>query len=202
MNTIQKLISEAKTQLQIESDYGLAKRLKWSRQAVSNYQRGERQPDVDACFDIAELLGRDPAAVIAAVEVDKATAPEARAAWIQRLKQLGGVAAMWVFFVVSSASPAPAEASSAATQHSGISQPNIQTLLFSEVVKQASVSPHACGSASQFWKAGAPSPIFFLERVHRERPFRRPVCTASRTDSMPRHTVSTPWQARHARGRQ
>lgn len=202
MNTTQQLLEQVKQATGAQTDYALGKRLGWGHSKVSNYRCGRSQMDVDACFVVAEVLGKDPAAIIAAVEADRATKPEAREAWIQRLKQLGGVAAMWVVFMVTSALPAPAEARSAAMQHSGISHPHIHSLLFSEVVKQASVSPHACGSASQFWKAGAPSPIFFLERVHRERPFRRRVCTASRTDSMPRHTVNTPWQARHARGRQ
>lgn len=129
MNTTQTLIQQAKQMLGIESDYGLAKRLKWSRQAVSNYQRGERHLDVDACFDVAELLGKDPAAIIAAVEAERATKPEAREAWIQRLKQLGGVAAT-VVIGMSGALPAPADA---ATQQQLLPHDTVNRLLFSEL---------------------------------------------------------------------
>lgn len=124
MNNTQQLLAEAKTALRISSDYGLAKALGLTRQAVSHYQCGRRQLDNDVAFRLADLLHRDPAAIIAAVEADKATRPETREAWNQRLKRLGGVAAMWVVFMVTSALPAPAEARSAAMQHSGISAPH------------------------------------------------------------------------------
>lgn len=116
MNTTQMLIQQSKDLLGVESDYGLAKRLNWSRQAVSNYQRGERHLDVDACFDLAELLGKDPAAVIAAVEAERATKPEAREAWIQRLKQLGGVAAT-IIFTIACSLPGPVKAADFAGAH-------------------------------------------------------------------------------------
>jgi len=124
MNMTNRLLDEAKGALQVPSDYALAKRLGMHHSTISGYRAQRSQLDVDACFRIAEVLNREPAAIIAAVEAERATKPEARAAWIQRLKQLGGVAAMWGFFVVSSALPAPAEASSAALQHSGISAPH------------------------------------------------------------------------------
>lgn len=128
MNTTQELLEQVKAKAGVQSDYALAKCMGWGYSKVSNYRVGRSQLDVDACFAVAEILGRDPAAIIAAVEADRATKPEARAAWIQRLKQLGGVAAMWGFFAVSSALPAPAEASSAATQQGGILAPHYPDL--------------------------------------------------------------------------
>ncbi len=133
MNTTQKLIEEVKSRLGIQSDYAVAKRFHWSTSRIGNYRVGRSQLDIESSFQIAEVLGKDPAAIIAAVEAERATKPETRAAWIQRLKQLGGVAAMWAFFAVISALPAPAEARFDAVQHIGISHPNICTLLFSEL---------------------------------------------------------------------
>lgn len=124
MNATQRLIAQAKTAINVQSDYALAKALRVTRQAVSFYQAGKRQLDNETAFRIAELLSLDPAIVIAEIEADKATEPGAREAWNQRLKRLGGVAAMWGIFAVLSASPAPAEARSAAMQHSGISAPH------------------------------------------------------------------------------
>ncbi|EGK72439.1 hypothetical protein METUNv1_01204 [Methyloversatilis universalis FAM5] len=112
MNTTQRLMQEAKSALGIESDYALAKALEMSRQAISHYRTGRSQLDVEGAFRIAEVLGKDPAAIIAAVEAERATKPEAREAWIQRLKQLGGVAAS-VVFVMFGALPAPADAAGA-----------------------------------------------------------------------------------------
>lgn len=111
MNTTQRLMQEAKSALGIESDYALAKALEMSRQAISHYRTGRSQLDVEGAFRIAEVLGKDPAAIIAAVEAERATKPEAREAWIQRLKQLGGVAAG--VFVMLGALPAPADAAGA-----------------------------------------------------------------------------------------
>lgn len=112
MNTTQQLLEEVKRTTGAQTDYALGKRLGWGHSKVSNYRCGRSQMDVDACFVVAELLGKDPAAVIAAVEAERATKPEAREAWIQRLKQLGGVAAS-VVFVMSGALPAPADAAGA-----------------------------------------------------------------------------------------
>lgn len=113
MNTTQQLMQEAKVALRIESDYALAKALDMSRQAISHYRTGRSQLDVEGAFRIAEVLGRDPAAIIAAVEAERATKPEAREAWKQRLKQLGGVAAT-VVIGMSGALPAPGNAAVAA----------------------------------------------------------------------------------------
>lgn len=142
MNTTQQLLEEAKRFTGAQTDYALGKRLGWGHSKVSNYRCGRSQMDVDACFVLAELLGKDPAAIIAAVEAERATKPEAREAWLQRLKQLGGVAAMWVCFAVLSALPAPADA---AVAHKDMTHRNVHTLLFSEVefqmLRQCAVMP-------------------------------------------------------------
>ena len=114
MNTTQRLLAEAKSALNIQSDYALAKALGITRQAISLYQTGRRQlADNETVFRLADVLGRDPAMIIAELEVGKATRPETREAWIQRLKQLGGVAAT-VVITTSGALPAPGNAAVAA----------------------------------------------------------------------------------------
>lgn len=113
MNTTQELIEQVKQLTGARSDYAVAKRMGWSTSKIGNYRTGRSQLDVDSCFAVAELLGKDPAAIIAAVEAERATKPEAREAWIQRLKQLGGVAAT-VLITTSGALPAPGNAAVAA----------------------------------------------------------------------------------------
>lgn len=116
MNMTNRLLDEAKAALQVPSDYALAKRLGMHHSTISGYRAQRSQLDVDACFRVAEVLGREPAAIIAAVEAERATKPEVKEAWIQRLKQLGGVAAGIAIFL-SGALPAPAESMTAA--HNG-----------------------------------------------------------------------------------
>lgn len=126
-----RLLDEAKAALQVQSDYALAKRLGMHHSTISGYRAGRSQLDVDACFRVAEALNREPAAIIAAVEAERATKPEAREAWIQRLKQLGGVAAT-VVIGMSGALPAPADA---AAHQQLLPHDTVNRLLFSEVRK-------------------------------------------------------------------
>lgn len=81
----------------VTSDYAVSKLLRVSRQTVSQYQLGKRFFDVRTCFRAAELLNDQPAAVIAAVELERAEAmgaePEEAEEWKGWVKKLGGAAA-------------------------------------------------------------------------------------------------------------
>jgi hypothetical protein len=133
MNTTQELIEKVKEQTGAMSDYAVAKRLGWSTSKIGNYRSGRSQLDVDACFVVAEMLGKDPAAIIAAVEAERATKPEAREAWIQRLKHLGGVAA-GISILALSGHSGPADA---AMQHARISAPHNPDLTVFRTNKEA-----------------------------------------------------------------
>jgi transcriptional regulator with XRE-family HTH domain len=81
MHTLNYL-DAVKKRLGISSDYALAKALGISQQAVSNYRAGRSKMDDDVALTIAELLGINPLAVIAAANAERAKTDEARARWI------------------------------------------------------------------------------------------------------------------------
>lgn len=67
MNTLEYL-DAAKAALNITSDYELAKRLDVSKQAISNYRKGNNHPDSVMAFKLAITLKLDPAMVLADLE--------------------------------------------------------------------------------------------------------------------------------------
>lgn len=99
-----------KRRLKIESDYGLAKRLGFSRQRVSNYTNGLRVFDNETAVRVAELLQLDPLRVIADMELERASSPDQRKFW-ERIKAAAVLAAFYVGAASFGALPAPAQAS-------------------------------------------------------------------------------------------
>jgi transcriptional regulator with XRE-family HTH domain len=112
------LIDLARAKANIESDYRLAKTIGVTRQMVSGWRSGSRYPGTQFIFDLAELAGRNPAEVIAEVELER----ESRAGhadqvegWRGRLQRLASTAAVVALgAVVSAPSPAAAAAGNAA----------------------------------------------------------------------------------------
>jgi transcriptional regulator with XRE-family HTH domain len=103
----------------IESDYGIAKRLNVTRQAVSNWRTGVASPDALTCYEIARLIGANPAKVIADIELERASRGGKRdqeTAWRRVLERIGGTAAA---VVVSTAliGPSPAQSSTRTTTY-------------------------------------------------------------------------------------
>jgi transcriptional regulator with XRE-family HTH domain len=95
MNTSDYL-SAVKAKLNITSDYALAKALGVSRQRASDYVLGKSVPATLVAFTIAEILGEQPAGVIAELELERAEkmAKEGDVElWKARLRRLGGAAA-------------------------------------------------------------------------------------------------------------
>lgn len=91
MKTISDYLAEYAAATGCGSDYALAKKLSISKQAISKYRHGTNAPGVDTCWRIADTLGIDPAAVIAAAQVEsaKCTHDTARlAVWRARLSSL------------------------------------------------------------------------------------------------------------------
>ncbi len=54
------------------SDYRLGQALGFSRSNISNWRSGRNVPDAMACFKLAQAGQLDPAAVLAAIEVERA----------------------------------------------------------------------------------------------------------------------------------
>ncbi len=65
-------LAAVKAKLNITSDYALAKALKIKKQTASNYATGKNVPGPVVAFRVAEILGDQPAAVIADFEAERA----------------------------------------------------------------------------------------------------------------------------------
>lgn len=110
MNTLAYL-DAAKLAAGISSDYRLAKVLGATTQAVSGWRAGVRQPDALMCYRIAQIIGADPALVVADIERERAERAGKAAqasAWREWVEKLGGVAAALVLGTILSA-PSPAQ---------------------------------------------------------------------------------------------
>jgi len=86
MNTLQYLAA-CKARLGIESDYALAKALGVTQSTVSSYRIGRSRIDNDVALTVAEILGIDPIAVIAAASAERAKTPEQRARWTHLMEK-------------------------------------------------------------------------------------------------------------------
>lgn len=65
-------LAAVKAKRNITSDYALGKALKVSKQTAGKYARGEAIPGPVVAFRVAEILGDQPAAVIAVFESERA----------------------------------------------------------------------------------------------------------------------------------
>jgi transcriptional regulator with XRE-family HTH domain len=81
MKSTLEYLNEAKEALGITSDYGMAKWLNVSAQAVSKYKRGERVIDDYAAVKIAEALKIDPLEVITAANFEREKDDGRKAFW-------------------------------------------------------------------------------------------------------------------------
>lgn len=80
MNTLQYL-DAAKSALKIESDYALAKALKLTSSAVSNYRAGRSHMDDETACKIAEIIGMHPGLVMLDMHRERAKSPKDAALW-------------------------------------------------------------------------------------------------------------------------
>lgn len=95
MKTID-FLSAVKAKLNITSDYALAKALRVSKQTASKYASGQAIPGPAVGFRVAEILGEQPAAVVAIFERERAERDgklEEVEEWKTWVKRLGGAAA-------------------------------------------------------------------------------------------------------------
>ena len=93
MKTTAEYLDDAKTKLNVSSDYALAKALDISRQAISNYRHNQRVFDNFTCMKIAQATEISMATIIADMEMQRETDEKRREAWENYMKRLGGIAA-------------------------------------------------------------------------------------------------------------
>lgn len=74
-------LDAVKAQLNINSDYELAKRLKVGNGYIVMIRSGERPVPLDMAFKIAITLELDPSSVVADLEEQRAKNPERREFW-------------------------------------------------------------------------------------------------------------------------
>ena len=101
-----ELLNAAKKTLEISSDYALAKRLGTSTARIGQWRTGKSTPDEQACFQLADILGVDPAAVIALVKAERETEPGKAAFW--RMQASKYAAALGVLAMLNSGGVAAA----------------------------------------------------------------------------------------------
>lgn len=107
MNTPQYL-DAAKKKLGITSDYALAPRLELSRAAISKLRTGIAIMSNTTAAKLAEILELDLVKVIADAELERGTNDEL---WMRIAKKVAAVA---VFAIGASITPAPADAAASA----------------------------------------------------------------------------------------
>jgi hypothetical protein len=81
MTTTQKLMDELKATRGLKTDYQVAKLLDLSTARTSAYRAGTRHADEYVCTRMAVELGKDPAAVIAQVALDRERNPKRLEWW-------------------------------------------------------------------------------------------------------------------------
>ncbi|MEK7882953.1 hypothetical protein [Methyloversatilis sp. NSM2] len=86
MKALLDYLDEAKTALGVETDYALAKKMKWSTAQMSNYRARRRILDDFQAARIADVLSKSPMEVIAAANVERAKDDDERAYWVKLWK--------------------------------------------------------------------------------------------------------------------
>lgn len=74
------------------TDYRLAKMLECGQPAISSYRAGNSHLSNKTAFKVAQMLGLDPADVIAQVEIDRAKTDEDRNFWKGRGGKVAAIA--------------------------------------------------------------------------------------------------------------
>ncbi len=81
MSKAKELLLEYKIKLGIKTDYKLAQALELHRGDLGQYLSGKRTPDAYTCVRIALVLGKDPAEVIAEIELETDKNETRKAFW-------------------------------------------------------------------------------------------------------------------------
>lgn len=103
MSKAKELLIECKIRLGVKTDYKLAQALQIHRGIVSDYMSGKRVPDAFACVQMALVLQRDPAEIIAIVESESEKNEKRRTFWLdflQRVRQASRAGTLGLIFIV------------------------------------------------------------------------------------------------------
>lgn len=101
-----ELLNAVKIKLELRRDADLARTLETSTARIAQWRTGKSAPDDQACFQIADILGVDPAAVIALVKAERETEPSKAAFWRKQTARYA--AALGVLTMLNSGSVAAA----------------------------------------------------------------------------------------------
>lgn len=101
MFSVADLLSRAKANANIESDYRLAKVLRINQSALSNYKAGRSFPEPVILEALCALSGDDVAAVFVAVQAAKAHDETTRTIWEKVAKRMANTAILSVLFAIA-----------------------------------------------------------------------------------------------------
>lgn len=111
MNTTVEFLDAVKAKTGLPSDYAIAPVLGVTRSAVSKYRNGKDFLGEETALRVAHILDLEPAAVLAAIQAEKAKTDEGKAAWKLIYEKLGGIAAsVAMAAILFPGSPTPASA--------------------------------------------------------------------------------------------
>ena len=109
---IANLLDAAMAKGQIASDYQLAKVIGISHQAISGYRMGLALPKDKVIAQLCALSGDDPHLIVAQIQAERASSPEAKNLWLSMAKRLAGGAStailsvlIAIFFVAGFSTP-------------------------------------------------------------------------------------------------
>lgn len=112
MISIANLLDAAMAKGQIASDYQLAKVIGISHQAISGYRMGLALPKDKVIAQLCALSGDDPHLIVAQIQAERASSPEAKNLWLSMAKRLAGGAStailsvlIAIFFVAGFSTP-------------------------------------------------------------------------------------------------
>lgn len=87
-NTTIELLDEMRKNIQVFSDYALAKQLGVLPQTISNYRHNRTQMSDEVAVLVANILGRAPAPILALLSSERAKTPEVAKIWREAAKAL------------------------------------------------------------------------------------------------------------------
>lgn len=93
MTKVIELLNAAKSALNVETDYALAKALGINKARISAYYAGKETPNEFACLQIANATGKDYSEVSAIVRIEAEKDESRRQKWREYYKSIGGYAA-------------------------------------------------------------------------------------------------------------
>jgi predicted transcriptional regulator len=104
MSKAKELLLECKIKLGVKSDYKLAQALEIHTARVSSYMSGKEKPDTFTAVRMALILRRDPAEIIAEIEIEKEKNEKRREFWrdfLAHVQQAGKLYMLALIFTAS-----------------------------------------------------------------------------------------------------